>query len=364
VTFAAFIRFKLVFVFISCIYISIAVAQSPGVKKLHLLDAVLTETSGLIYTNNMLLSHTDSGGEPCLYEINIHDGHILNTYCYNTIHNYDWEDIATDGNAIYIGDFGNNSGSRNPLKIYRIALDDIGNPEATIDSISFRFADQEDYTPMFRKTDYDCEALFAAGGRLYVFTKNWNNKKTKMYSIPANPGDYSAEPILELDVNGLITGAAFNSNTQVLALIAYEKTFPFNPLMFLIRFSGNFDHIINYSRITLQINNMQTEGITWADDHTLLITNESFLKTKSHLMKSDLNTCTLLPFIKDSLPDPEKLLETGYNFNLTISDKNGNKVFQGKLRKFYRNQDQWLGVKKPARIEWHAQKASGWFMWQ
>ncbi len=83
------------------------------------------ETSGLIYLNGYVWTFNDSGGEPEIYKIDNESGKIIQTVRITNGENFDWEDITRDESFIYIGDFGNNWGTRKDLKIYKIAINDI-----------------------------------------------------------------------------------------------------------------------------------------------------------------------------------------------------------------------------------------------
>jgi len=85
--------------------------------KFNLIESI-SETSGLIYYDNKLITHNDSGNAAELYEINSVNGSITRTITISNATNIDWEDIAQDDTYIYIGDIGNNSGSRTDLKFY------------------------------------------------------------------------------------------------------------------------------------------------------------------------------------------------------------------------------------------------------
>ncbi len=80
----------------------------------------IAETSGLVFFDNRLITHNDSGGMNALYEINTGTGNISRTVTIQNATNVDWEDICTDNDYIYIGDFGNNNGNRTNLKIYKV----------------------------------------------------------------------------------------------------------------------------------------------------------------------------------------------------------------------------------------------------
>ena len=159
------------------------------------LNNSINETSGLITINQKLITHNDSGGEAALYEIDTTSGNYTRKVTVSNAYNQDWEDICSDSNYIYIADFGNNSGTRTNLKIYRILISDfINTPNDTVtaDTINFNYADQTDFTPSTYSTNFDAEAIISIGDSLYIFTKNWGNYWTNIYALPKTPGSYQA----------------------------------------------------------------------------------------------------------------------------------------------------------------------------
>ena len=68
-----------------------------------------------------LIGHNDSGDDPILYEFNM-EGDLLRRLYIDEAKHKDWEDITSDGDHIYIGDFGNNAGSRERLVIYKVPM--------------------------------------------------------------------------------------------------------------------------------------------------------------------------------------------------------------------------------------------------
>ena len=74
------------------------------------------------------------------------------------VENYDWEEISSDSLFIYVGDFGNNvNGNRTDLHILRIEKNSLLINSPVIDTISFTYSDQTDFTPTgSNNTDFDC----------------------------------------------------------------------------------------------------------------------------------------------------------------------------------------------------------------
>ena len=227
------------------------------------LSSALHETSGLIHLDGHIITHSDSGGEAALFEIDTVTGNYSRKVIVENAVNTDWEDITVDQSHIYIGDFGNNDGNRTDLKIYKISINDYlnsSNDSVLAAIIYFNYSDQIDFNPGQFSTNYDAEALIAYNDSLYIFTKNWGNYMTNIYSVSNAPGSYSISKVDSLNPQGLITGATYDSLTQTLLLCGYQtnaftyKTIGFVPPHFSL---GNSQKTV----LTVQ-NSFQIEGIT------------------------------------------------------------------------------------------------------
>jgi len=59
--------------------------------------------------------------------------------------------------------------------------------------------------------------------------------KTKWYSLPKNAGNYTANLVQELELDGLITGAAISGDKNVIALLGYHQNDgEFEPFIWLL----------------------------------------------------------------------------------------------------------------------------------
>jgi hypothetical protein len=271
------------------------------------------ETSGLVFFNNGLWTMNDSGGEPVLYKIDTMSGKITQKITIKNAVNIDWEDLATDGKFVYIGDFGNNSGNRNDLRIYKIKLSDIpaeGNKQVEAKIIEFKFSDRGNSKIESRKqNNYDCEAFTVIGDSLYLFSKNWENQKTRVYTLPTKQGKYVAELKSTYDVSGLITAADYNKDYKELILLGYKnKTW----IPFLWIFSDFKDDNIfsgNKRRITMpKIITTQTEGITYTEGKNVMISSESTKIGKQSLYTLNTGQWTNKAFEKELAKANEKLI--------------------------------------------------------
>ncbi|UJH67101.1 T9SS C-terminal target domain-containing protein [Allomuricauda sp. SCSIO 65647] len=197
-------------------------AQSD-VQSVGQLPQTISETSGLIFYNGKLITHNDSGNTPQLFEIDTVSLAITRTVTIESTINVDWEDLAQDDDYIYIGDFGNNTGDRQDLAILRVAKAayDIADT-VSAERIDFFYEDQEDFTTA-QNSDWDAEALFVLNDDLIILTKQWQSQGTVAYRLPKLPGAFLAERLDTYQVNGLVTGATYDSASNVLYLVGYNQ---------------------------------------------------------------------------------------------------------------------------------------------
>ena len=207
------------------------VVEEPPSTSIELVDLStlhtdVRETSGLAQIGSRLYTHNDSGGTATLYEVNATSGTVIRSISVIGADNVDWEDLACDDTYLYIGDIGNNDGSRSDLKIYKVLKDDINNLNAVnSEVISFSYADQVSFVPTPLSTPYDAEALIVFEGKLYLFTKDWTAYKTKVYPIPTVPGNYMLTSTSEKVLEVLVTGASIDTLNNSISLIGYSDPY-------------------------------------------------------------------------------------------------------------------------------------------
>tara|TARA_R110002033_G_C3886563_1_gene238436 strand:+ start:1639 stop:2784 length:1146 start_codon:yes stop_codon:yes gene_type:complete len=276
--------------FLSFFTIPIINAQTVISSDKFNLPETVAETSGLIYYSNKLITHNDSGNAAELYEINTLNGTITRTVTITNATNVDWEDIGQDNIYIYIGDIGNNSGSRTDLKFYRILKTDFdSNANVTADIINYSFADQTDFTPNTNNNNWDSEAFLVYDDYLLIFSKNWVNNEVDVYAIPKTIDSHSAIKVSNYNSQGLVTGADIVDSSKIY-LCGYSQT---NGTPFLIEIynlnintPSNLDVFSNSN--TIKLNNFlpfgnQVEGISFIEANgstdTLYISNEELIVT-------------------------------------------------------------------------------------
>jgi hypothetical protein len=294
----------------SCTYSEASVTPTDP----SLLPTLLEETSGLIFLDNRIWSHSDDT-DATLYSFDPENVEDIETYPLTGTVNKDWEEVSQDANYIYVGDFGNNAnGNRTNLKILRVEKNSVVNTPI-IDEIKFSYALQTDFAATgSNNTDFDCEAFIVSADSIFLFTKEWVSKKTSIYSLPKIPGSYIAKYRGNYNVNGLITGATYLEAERLIVLTGYSTALqPF--LMLLYDFTHSpLDG--NKRKITVNSPFHQVEGIATGDGKLYYISNEkfsnSFITTEAKLQKVDLSV-----FLNNYL-NPVTSLEETKGYQLTV----------------------------------------------
>lgn len=248
-------------------------------SKKFKLPNTIKETSGLIKLDNRLWTLNDSGGKAALYQIDERNGRILKTLTIKNARNYDWEDIAYDDTYVYIGDVGNNRGNRKDLKVYKIPRASLRTQKSVrAEIISFSYNDQKDFRSRPHKHNYDCEAMIAHNGKLYLFSKNWGNQKTRLYELSTNVGKHKARYISTFNIQGMVTGASINKELNILLLTTYSKLLNVNVWALTNHDNRNFfNGDAKKLNLTSPIQG-QIEGITFKSNYKAYLSSEAFTK--------------------------------------------------------------------------------------
>ena len=233
-------------------------------------------SSGLFFMDGELYTHNDHRAAK-LFRLDTADAHIVEEIALPGIRFHDMEDAADDSLYVYLGDFGNNlSGNRTNLYILRILKSSLHDSLPQTDTILFSYPEQADSIPVAaNSTDWDCEAMVAAGDSLYIFTKQWSSMGTLLYALPKIPGEFEARLVDSFAVGGLVTGADIDKENQVVVLCGYSSLLqPF--LLLLYDFNGNSFFSGNKRKIMLQLPFHQVEAVVRDNGFRYFLTNESF----------------------------------------------------------------------------------------
>ncbi len=282
----------------SCVYTSVKIKPKYSVK----LDAILKETSSLSQSDSLLWTNNDNS-DKTLYAIN-KKGVIQNKIQFKNTTNTDWEEITQDNDYFYIGDFGNNvSGNRKDLHILRIEKKSLNGENQKIDTLSFSYSNQKDFkTNKVNTTNFDCEAFIVSGENIYLFTKQWKERKTTVYQIPNTPGKHIAQLKESYDVKGLITSATYLPKKKLLVLAGYSRfLYPFIYLFYDYNGSGFFSG--NKRKINISLPLHQVEGIATQDGLQYYLTNENFSRRPIITITQKLHHFDLSAFLSNYLKE-------------------------------------------------------------
>lgn len=257
----------------SCQYASFKIKPEYSNK----LSDSIRETSGLISFNNLLWTHNDDH-DKTIYGLDSL-GNIKSKIVLDKAKNNDWEEISQDSTHIYIGDFGNNyTGNRTDLHILKIEKESFVQGNPSIETISFQYATQNDFSPKKQNTtNFDCEAFIVSKDSIYLFTKEWNTSKTSIYTLANKSGNQVARLKDTLDTKGLVTGATYLESKKLIVLCGYSKIG--KPFLYLLYdFKNNAFLSGNKRRITIKFPIIQIEGIATKDGLHYYLTNESLIR--------------------------------------------------------------------------------------
>lgn len=132
-------------------------ADVPAPPAFRIQDARLTEASSLVDLGRVTVSANDSGHPPLLFVLDPRTGATLRTLRYAATQT-DVEALAPAGaGAVWVGDIGDNPGSRATVSVLRVPLDGSG-----VATYRLRYPDGP----------HDAEALLVVDGHLEIVTKD------------------------------------------------------------------------------------------------------------------------------------------------------------------------------------------------
>ena len=252
--------------------------QSVQAQVVGTLDPLLDNTSSLFYWEGDLWTCNDHG-EVVFHALDTTTGAILRSVATGVMPN-DMEEVAQDDAYFYLGDFGNNHELlRTDLRVLRFLKSDLLAGRIRPDTIAFVY---EGYDPSVVKgkglptTDFDCEAMVAGTDSLYLFSKQWGSYQTVCYSLPKQPGTYTAYGRDTLDVQGMVTGACLMPGARMLALCGYNIIC--QPFVWLL-YGYEDNRFFGGVQLRIDLDNgigLQVESIATADGRRFFLTNEHF----------------------------------------------------------------------------------------
>lgn len=281
-------------------------------EQIAVLPNELSEASGLEFFDHQLWLEEDGGAGPVLFTIDTLNGAVQVPYQLPFLENKDWEDLTEDAEHLYIGDFGNNFGNRNDLRIYKVnknALQTAGTVTAEV--IEFSFSDQTDFTPASDATNFDCEAFIVLGDSIQLFSKRWLDNTTHRYMLPTTPGNYVAQLRDSLATGFLVTAADVSEEGTVI-LLGYDGTTSETSMMLLWDYLGTNVFGGNKRKISLgnALNMSQAEGLAFSSATEGFICAEKLSIFPQKLQRFD---------IRQWLENPSATIESTGEVHFTIS---------------------------------------------
>jgi hypothetical protein len=167
-------------------------------------------------------------------------------------------------------------------------LAELENDTAYASKISYSYPDQSDFSPRNQNHNFDAEALIALGDSLYIFSKNWQDLRSKCYTLPKDTGTHIAQLSGEFYVGGLITGAEFDPIDSLIFLTAYTKLLA--PFVYLL---WDFDHQPfsgNKRKIDIPLAFHQFEAVCLSETtRQFFLSNESLGSVPAKLFRLDIS---------------------------------------------------------------------------
>lgn len=235
----------------------------------------LQESSGLTNLDGKLFSFNDSGNTSEIFEIKAGSPYIEKTF-QTGLKNIDWEAFTNDGENFYVGEFGNNLGTRKDLKVYRIPFRNDSLIVDSIKTIPFFYPEQTDFTPKNINNNFDAEAMIFLDGNIHLFTKEWITNTVSHYVINKNlTENQPAKKLESFDTGFVVTDASVFENK--LYVVGYTKKASVYMMIFEKDETGNlfFNKPLKKYSLGRAYNVGQIEGIT-ATEKGIYISGERF----------------------------------------------------------------------------------------
>jgi len=260
-------------------------------------ESTLTEASAAVASRRqpgVIWTLNDSGNEPWIYAVDS-SGRNLGVFRVTGAHNFDWESLTLAtcpaGSCLVIGDLGDNPENRPSVTLYRI-------PEPVVNQVSAgaltATAPADTLGIRYPDGPHDVEAIYAdSAGNLFLVSKG-RSRGILLFRLPAaawtgvpaaTPERIDSLPIAPIQgIGQWVTDAALAPDGQRVAVRTYSAIF-----FFTMGPGGRLtpDHGRECFFGKLE---PQGEGVTWLDDHRLLLTSESSSTSRGTLFLIECGT--------------------------------------------------------------------------
>ncbi|MHC4832039.1 MAG: hypothetical protein ACYTFT_17085, partial [Planctomycetota bacterium] len=156
----------------------------------------IDESSGIVFHKGAYFTHNDSGGDPVIYRsetLDFKDPERLEVPGAEAV---DWEDIATVGDDLLIGDIGDNARKRKHVTLYRVHYH-----EATA-AAPAKLTRVATYRVKYSDEAHDAEGLFSRNGQIHIVSKARGEPSNALFAV-TDPKDVSALAADEFNVADL-----------------------------------------------------------------------------------------------------------------------------------------------------------------
>ena len=214
----------------------------------------------------VLWVHNDSGDEPRLYAVG-GDGQTAATVRLRSAEAVDWEDMASTGEHLFVGDIGDNRERRASIQVYRVAEPALKDGAVTAERMDLRYPDGA----------HDAEALLVhpTTGEVGVITKEEDG--AGLYVTPAFTAGRATLTRATAVPVALATGAAVAPDAASVIVRDYTQAYLFD--LDGSDLADAFDERPRRVDVPFAI---QAEAITFsADGSSLLTTHEGVGATVS-----------------------------------------------------------------------------------
>ena len=193
-------------------------------------SAAAIELSGLALSRvqpRVLWTHNDSGDRARLFAVTPR-GRLLAELAVTGAEHVDWEDIAVGsapqpGDALYVGDIGDNLAARASVVVYRV-------PEPRLDGPANETAPAEPLTLRYPDGPRDAEALLVdrSGGALVIVSKEFSGK-ARVY-VADHPAAGATTTMrragrVSLGPGAAVTAGDVSANGRTIMLRTYDRAF-------------------------------------------------------------------------------------------------------------------------------------------
>jgi hypothetical protein len=202
----------------------------------------------------------DAGNSNNLFGLN-EKGHIIRNIDISNTENIDWEDLTTDSDCnIYIGDFGNNSKTREVFRILKVSYNDLISNSAIAEIIEFTLPKDIE--------SKDFEGFFLLKNSFYLMSKE--NDEFNVFKVPNTIGKHVATLRSSYNLNakkGKITSADVSNDGKTIVLLNHDKLWKFTNFESDDFFSGNIE------KLSFK-HSSQKEGVCFKSNSKVLLTDE------------------------------------------------------------------------------------------